>query len=143
MLRDGSPLDYREGADPGSEQTQYVEFIISDLYPHVLAWQNACKSSKYGGLRYVPEPVDATTLAKEDLDFAQPPKQTGTAQEARIFRLFNLAFHHFDDDELALKILENILQTSGGFAILGLQSRDVGNMLTILSSFPLLLCGSW
>ena len=142
MLGDASPLAYRQGVDPGSEQTQYVDVIFTDLHPHVLAWQNACKLSKYGSLRYAPEPVDAAPLAKENPELAQLPKQTGTAQKARTFHLFNLAFHHFDD-ELALKTLENTLQTSGGFAIFEVQGRDVGNVSTILSSFSLLLFGSW
>ena len=137
-----SPLGHNGEADPGEEQTQCVDFILTDIHPHVLAWQNAVRSSGHGGLRYAPEPVDATTFAKEILELAQPRKPNGIEGEARIFRLFNLAFHHFDD-ELALKILGNTLRTSDGFAIFELQGRDVGNMLTILSSFPILVLGSW
>lgn len=41
-----------------------------------------------------------------------------------MFRLFNLAFHHFDDP-LAKAILKNTLETSDGFAIMELQGRDL------------------
>ena len=59
-----------------------------------------------------------------------------------VFRLFSLAFHHFDD-ELAIKILEDTLKTSKGFAIFELQGRDVGNIFNVLTLFPVLYLGSW
>ena len=139
------PLGNGQEAGPGSGgHIQYVDFILTDLHPHVPAWQDAGKTSRYGSLRYVPEPVDATTFTKEVLELAQPPRGQAGAEkkETRVFRLFNLAFHHFDD-ELALQILRNTLQTSDGFAIFELQGRDLGNILTLLSSFPLLVLGSW
>jgi hypothetical protein len=39
--------------------------------------------------------------------------------------LFNLSFHHFDDDT-ATDLLKNMMETSDGIAIIELQDRRVG-----------------
>ena len=96
-----------------TQEDQGVEFILTDLHPYNLAWQNASKASKSGNLRYIPVPVDASLLTKEALGSAVPPRHATSSKEAMVFRLFSLAFHQFDD-ELATKILDDTLQTSKG-----------------------------
>ena len=128
---------------------QDVDFILTDLHPHITAWKQARDASEYGALGYVPAPVDAARATKEILELAQAGKKKDgrTARrekqsQKKMFRLFSLAFHHFDDD-LAVKILRNTLQTSDGFAIFELQGRDVGNLFTVLAMAPVLMAGSW
>lgn len=85
-----------------SEGTGAVEFVLTDLHPHIPEWTKAVKKSE--NLSYVSEPVDAAN-APTDL-LGRGSKKT--------FRLFFLAFHHFDDP-LAREILRNTLQTADGF----------------------------
>ncbi len=68
----------------------------------------AVKKSNGGNLSYISKPVDATNAPK-DLLVAHE------GNDKKVFRMFNLAFHHFDD-ELAKKILKNTLETADGFA---------------------------
>lgn len=81
-----------------------VKFVLTDLHPHVKAWKAAAKKSHH--LDYVTQSVDAAN-APESL-------QTQYQKGKKFFRIFNLAFHHFDD-ELASKILADTLRTSDGF----------------------------
>lgn len=53
----------------------------------------------------------------------------GGGSNKKQFRLFNLAFHHFDD-ALARRILANTLRTSDGFAIFELQDRSLRAFLS-------------
>ena len=53
-----------------TQEDQGVEFILTDLHPYNLAWQNASKASKSGTLRYIPVPVDASLLTEEALGSA-------------------------------------------------------------------------
>ena len=125
--------------------SQGVEFILTDLYPNLAAWEVASKASKTGNLRYIPSPVNATSMTSKIMRLAQPPALTETKramEKKKTFRLLNLAFHHFTD-ELAVEILADTLRTSSGFAIFELQGRDIGSLLTVLSAFPVLWLGSW
>lgn len=91
-----------------------VQFILTDLHPHVDLWSQAAAASP--NLTYVTESVDA---ARAPTDLIASHKRSGK----KVFRLFNLAFHHFDDD-LARKILKNTVETSDGFGIFELQDRS-------------------
>lgn len=113
-----------------------VDFVMTDIFPHLEAWQAAAKRSE--NLHYVSAPVDASDSPQNLLALGNAPEQ----DKKKIFRLFSLAFHHFDDP-LAAKILRNTLSTSSGFAILELQSRTLGSLLTVLLIGPLLWLGSW
>ncbi|KAF7531333.1 hypothetical protein G7054_g8964 [Neopestalotiopsis clavispora] len=82
---------------------------------------------------YVPFPVDASD-APEGL--IEKYKSRGR----RVFRLFNLAFHHFDDP-LARAILRNTVETSDGFGIFEMQDRSLGSLVTcFMYGFFILLC---
>jgi len=82
--------------------TEPVKFVLTDLYPHIEEWTEV--ASKSNNLSFVAKPVDATN-APSDL----------IGGDKKVFRMFNLAFHHFDD-ELASKILKNTLENADGFA---------------------------
>lgn len=85
-----------------------VSFVLSDISPHIQAWQTASK--KRENLHYISNSVDASAAPSKErlLDGVTEAKDKG------IMRLFSLAFHHFDDD-LAKKILKNTVETSDGF----------------------------
>ncbi|KAL9109034.1 MAG: hypothetical protein Q9227_006274 [Pyrenula ochraceoflavens] len=81
-----------------------VRFVLTDLHPHVEAWNAAARKSDH--LDYVSEPVDAAN--------AQRTLEKQLPKEAKVFRMYNLAFHHFPDD-LASRILEDSIRTSDAF----------------------------
>ncbi|KAK3984485.1 hypothetical protein QBC44DRAFT_252818 [Cladorrhinum sp. PSN332] len=90
-----------------------VKFILTDLHPHVDLWSTFASASP--NLAYIPESVDASNA----------PSSLTHQKGKKVFRLFNLAFHHFDDT-LARKILKNTVDTSDGFGIFELQDRTIG-----------------
>lgn len=91
-----------------------VKFVLTDLYPHIPEWESAARKSK--NISFVPKPVDATNAPRDLLDgIVGPGGTTGGVGDKKVFRMFNLAFHHFDDD-LAKLILKNTLETADGFA---------------------------
>lgn len=106
------------------EQQKPVKFVLTDLRPHLAAWTAACKKSS--NLSFVAKPVDAANAPSRDLLFSNasvavpdaPPVQTntstGTTTPPKVMRLFNLAFHHFDDD-LAERILRNTVENGDSF----------------------------
>ncbi|MCJ1457096.1 hypothetical protein MMC28_007462 [Mycoblastus sanguinarius] len=127
------------------EEEQGVDFVMTDIHPHLLAWEKAAKKSDH--LLYVPTPVDAGAAPRDLLALANttlpiPNPDPRKNKNKKIFRLFSLAFHHFDTP-LAAKIMRNTLETHDGFAIFELQGRDVGNLFTVLMLGPLLWAGSW
>ncbi|OBT86893.1 hypothetical protein VE02_03853 [Pseudogymnoascus sp. 03VT05] len=100
------------------EPNESVRFVMTDLHPHIADWKEACSKSK--NLTFVSEPVDATN-ASADLILNDGKK---------VFRMFNLAFHHFDDS-LGRDILKNTLKTSDGFGIFELSERTPSSLLMI------------
>lgn len=98
----------REGKGEGEgaqERDGAARFVLTDLHPHEAEWAAACKRSKH--LSYIADPVDASD-APADLIARY------TAPGKKVFRLYNLAFHHFDDG-LARAMLRNTIETSDGF----------------------------
>ena len=86
-----------------------VEFVLTDLHPHVEDWAVAARQSP--NIRYESEPVDASAAARGMIE-----THAGVGKgRKKVLRLFNLAFHHFDDG-LARAILKNTVETSDGFA---------------------------
>lgn len=113
-----------------------VDFVMTDIHPHLSAWSTASKQSSH--LHYVPHSVDAANAPANIQEIANVPNR----DNKKVFRLFSLAFHHFSDP-LATSILRNTLATSDGFAIFELQGRDMGNLFTVFCMWPLLFGGSW
>jgi hypothetical protein len=107
----GGPIPYIErdlNEQLKEEGKEEVKFVLSDISPHVKAWHDLSKKSD--NLSFISSSVDATDA---------PPttallKGIAGAQGKKVMRLFNLAFHHFDD-ELAAKVLQNTIKTSDGF----------------------------
>ncbi|OAA53797.1 hypothetical protein SPI_09242 [Niveomyces insectorum RCEF 264] len=134
--------------------TTPTQFVLTDLHPHVDEWAVAAAASPH--VRYAPDPVDASAadpaaiLRAAGLLLPSPPSASSSspttngnsklpssavastaAVPPRVFRLFNLAFHHFDDP-LARAILKNTVETSDGFGIFELQDRSLGAFVTTL-----------
>ncbi|KAI1410497.1 hypothetical protein F5Y13DRAFT_167887 [Hypoxylon sp. FL1857] len=109
--------------DEEEEDDVAVDFVLTDLHPHVESWAAAAKKSDR--LTYVSDPVDAAHAPADLLRRYSGKEGNGKG----IFRLFNLAFHHFDDD-LARSILKNTVETSEGFGIFELQDRTPTGLLT-------------
>jgi len=97
-----------------------VKFVLTDLHPHIPDWIKLAKKSK--NLTYVSEPVDA----------ANAPADLLPDDGKKTFRLFNLAFHHFDDN-LAKDILRNTIETADGFGIFELQERTIPALITMIA----------
>ncbi|KAI1422565.1 hypothetical protein F5Y12DRAFT_611192 [Xylaria sp. FL1777] len=117
-------------AQNSSHGNEGMKFILTDLHPHVESWEKAARASPH--LTYVSTPVNAA---------AAPPELIlrNKAGGKGVFRLFNLAFHHFDD-ELARAILKNTVETSDGFGIFELQSRTFSSFVScMLFGFFILL----
>lgn len=111
--------------------------MLTDLHPHIPDWTEAAKKSK--NLSFVDTPVDA----------ANAPASLNGTDGRKIFRLYNLAFHHFED-KLGLAILKNTIETADGFgyvaksfsrmsntdagitSIFELQERTFSSLVTIL-----------
>ncbi|GAP87058.2 hypothetical protein SAMD00023353_2500810 [Rosellinia necatrix] len=113
----------RVNGDGDGDADGAVKFVLTDLHPHVESWAKAARASPH--LTYVSAPVDAA---------AAPPglvARAGGGGGRGVFRLFNLAFHHFDD-HLARAILKDTVETSDGFGIFELQSRDVSSFVSCL-----------
>lgn len=81
---------------------------MTDLFPHIEAWEAAAGQSENVG--FIKTSVDAANAPRDLLKLAG----VDAVENKKLFRLFNLAFHHFDD-ELATRILQNSLETSDGF----------------------------
>ncbi|KAK3682411.1 hypothetical protein B0T22DRAFT_282777 [Podospora appendiculata] len=103
-------------------QPSPVQFVLTDLHPHVADWKSAAAASP--NISYVASSVDAAAVPA---DLVGSYKRQGK----KVFRLFNLAFHHFDDP-LAKAILKNTVETSDGFGIFELQERNPLGFLTCL-----------
>ncbi|RKK16558.1 hypothetical protein BFJ66_g5546 [Fusarium oxysporum f. sp. cepae] len=102
-----------------SQESDPVRFILTDLHPNVEAWEQVAQKNPL--LTYERNSVDAAS-APEYL----VKREDGT----KPFRLFNLAFHHFDDD-LAKDILRDTVETSEGLAIFELQDRSFASVLAV------------
>ncbi|KAI9151652.1 hypothetical protein HJFPF1_08861 [Paramyrothecium foliicola] len=96
-----------------------VDFVLTDLHPNLESWQRLAR--KNPRITYEANSVDASRA---------PERLVHRSDGKKVMRLFNLAFHHFDDP-LARDILKDTVQTSDGFAIFELQERDVLSVITI------------
>ncbi|KAL8907426.1 MAG: hypothetical protein Q9207_001396 [Kuettlingeria erythrocarpa] len=114
-----------------------VDFILTDLFPHIPSWKLACSTSPH--LHYIPQPIDACSTPRDLTSLTSSPQPLPPRKP---FHLFSLAFHHFPDP-LARAVLRNALRNSSGFAILELQSRSLSGLFTALMLGPVLWLTSW
>ena len=119
-------------SDQVAKKHRPIDFVLTDIAPHVPAWTTAAERSRH--LHYIPRPIDAANAPPNLLDDLVLPDDS----KRKVFRLFSLAFHHFPDP-LAAAILANSLETSSGFAIFELQTRTVSSFILITLMGPLLL----
>lgn len=97
-----------------------VDFVLTDLHPNIEAWERIAAENPR--ITYEREGVDASCA---------PERLVRRGDGKRVIRLFNLAFHHFDDS-LATEILKDTVETSQGFAIFELQDRSFASAITHL-----------
>ncbi|ETI25931.1 hypothetical protein G647_02708 [Cladophialophora carrionii CBS 160.54] len=129
----GGPTPYIENhlnSELRASGKEEVKFVLTDISPHVGAWETARKNSK--NISYIPQSVDATNAPAAETLLKGLPEVKGK----KVMRLFSLAFHHFDDD-LAAKVLENTIETSDGFCIFELQSRHFTSFILVSLLWPL------
>lgn len=103
------------------DESRAVEFVLTDLHPHPESWAEIAAKSAH--VSYEPESVDAAAAPASLIERFAKDKGKG------VFRLFNLAFHHFDDP-LARAILRNTVETSEGLAIFEMQDRSFSSFVT-------------
>lgn len=107
----GGPTPYIEkslNAQLSRAGKRNVDFVLSDISPHISAWSAASKKSEH--LSYVPDSVDATNAPSAKILL----QNVASTKEKKVMRLFSLAFHHFDDD-MAARVLQNTVETADGF----------------------------
>jgi hypothetical protein len=107
-----SPRSVKSGSENGA-----VKFVLTDLHPHIPDWTEASKRSE--NLSFVSDSVDA----------ANAPADLNGQDGKKIFRLYNLAFHHFED-KLGSAILNNTIETADGFGHVMLLPSNVYYVLT-------------
>jgi hypothetical protein len=108
-----------------------LPFLLCDLHPHIDHWMK--HSAQSDNLSFIPQKVDATDppIAVTSLSSTNNQSSDGEfASDTRVFRLYCLSFHHFDD-ELAKKVLKSTMETADGFAIIELQDRKLGSLCLI------------
>lgn len=84
-------------------------------------------------LSFIPQKVDATDppIAVTSLSSTNSRSEDGEfASDTKVFRLYCLSFHHFDD-KMAKKVLDSTMETADGFAIIELQDRKLGSLCLI------------
>ncbi|KAF3928583.1 hypothetical protein AA313_de0201830 [Arthrobotrys entomopaga] len=111
------------------EGLETVKFVLTDLYPNPEAWKQIQERSP--AFSYVAQPVDAGKAPKKEVLLGDDG-----SKGKKIFRMFNLAFHHFDDDG-AKRILKDALNGSDAIGTLSgfLSVTSIGPLLTFLSPF--------
>ncbi|KAM0143306.1 hypothetical protein ACHAP3_001442 [Botrytis cinerea] len=113
----------------GDDRHGKVQFVLTDLHPHIPDWTEASKRSE--NLNFISESVDAAN-APRDLLKNINGEANGVHGETKVFRLYNLAFHHFGD-ELGGDILKNTVETADGFGIFELQERTISSLITMFA----------
>ncbi|KAK1067731.1 hypothetical protein LTR74_006205 [Friedmanniomyces endolithicus] len=141
----GGPIPYIETLVNDSrklEGKKPIPFRLSDLHPNLDAWiRHAALSDN---LSFMPQPVDASyppfsvisATTSGDKDAAL--KAGYSSNGSKVFRIFCLSFHHFDD-EAARRVLKSTLETSDAFAIIELQDRRIGSLFLMVLEFWLVL----
>lgn len=95
----GGPAPVLE-SELNKERKDPVQFVLSDLYPHIKEWERISK--KHKNVTYIGTPVDARAV----------PRFAATSKKE--CRIFNLCFHHFDDKDAA-GILKNAIESADSF----------------------------
>ncbi|KAF3202711.1 hypothetical protein TWF679_010673 [Orbilia oligospora] len=116
----------KEGLEP-------VDFVLTDLYPNPEAWKRIQEQSP--AFRYLAQPVDAGKAPRKEILLGG--NVVAGKKEKKVFRMFNLAFHHFDDDG-AKRILKDAVNGSDAIGIFEIQSRTPAGFLQVAAIGPIL-----
>jgi hypothetical protein len=124
-------------------QQKPVPFLLTDIKPHIDSWMAASAKSDY--LSFIPQKVDATdppiSVTSFSSDAAERAEGSEFFSDTRIFRLYCLAFHHFDD-AMAKKVLQSTFATADGFAIIELQDRRLTSLVLMVLDMFLIFAAS-
>jgi hypothetical protein len=137
----GNSSNISDGQKGGDEKG--VDFILTDVHPHLPAWHAAALQSQH--ILFVPEPVDASKVPLDLVSRAVRRRHDSSKSShdaTKQFRLFSLALHHFDDAQAA-QILRYALRTSSGFGVFELQARNFESLGLMAVFWPLMWVGSW
>ncbi|KAF2786273.1 hypothetical protein K505DRAFT_260219 [Melanomma pulvis-pyrius CBS 109.77] len=147
----GGPTPIFEGLINGNRTRDGLaplQFVLSDLWPNITAWEEHSKKSD--NLTYIEQSVDAahpppialSVNSPRGVSYADtkhdPEEKPAGCSPNRIFRLFNLSFHHLGDEE-ARRVLRSTLVNADGIAIIELQDRRLGCMLLMALNIFLVL----
>ena len=106
LLDTPSRTNSKSYGEAAASPSPAVDFVLTDLHPHTRSWERHSANSAH--IAYEANSVDSSNA---------PPglirKYTEDGSN-KVFRMFNLAFHHFDDD-LARAILKDTLSNSDAF----------------------------
>ncbi|KAF3938733.1 hypothetical protein ABW19_dt0203479 [Dactylella cylindrospora] len=118
-----------------NEGLEEVEFVLTDLWPNVKAWRRIAADGD-AKVRWVEEPVDAGKAPKKEvlLGYGGSGEMN---RKKNTFRMFSLAFHHFDDDG-AKRILKDAVGGSDAIGIFEIQSRTLSGFFQVFMIGPLL-----
>lgn len=150
------------GGDGAEAEAEGVEFVLTDLHPHLAAWREVVGGGR-GHLHYVPEPVDAADVPGDLLQRVVPPLPSSSIAPPLPSSSSSTLRHrpspptahpnpnpnpnpkpntrqfrlfslsfHHFPTPLASLILSHALRTSSGFLILELQTRSVESILMVL-----------
>lgn len=89
-----------------------VEFVLTDLWPDIKAWEAIVK--RHDHIRFIRESIGATE-----------PKRLAR-QGRKEYRIFNLCFHHFDD-EGARKMLKSAVESADAFVYVFIFDLQIQN----------------
>lgn len=90
-------IEARVNAKLRAEGKKPARFVLTDLHPHINAWERLAK--KFENITYVSDPVDA----RDCMRLARDGK--------RECRMFSLSFHHMDDP-VAAAILKDAFENA-------------------------------
>ena len=100
-------------------------------------------ASRSDNLSFAPQSVDASFPPFSVISATTPGDKKAAADQgfvsngSKVFRLFCLSFHHFDDEQ-AKRVIKSTLETSDAFAIIELQDRRIGSLVLMILEFWLL-----
>lgn len=112
-----------------------IPFRLSDFHPNIDAWMLLASHSP--NLSFIPQPVDATDPSRLPPLIISKNSSLPNTQDHKTVHMYNLSFHHFNDNDAA-KIMASTLKTADGLAIIELQDRTLGMLLLMLGEFALL-----
>lgn len=117
-----------------------IDFLLTDLHPHLSAWRAAAARSEH--LRYIAQPVDAADPPAAARNPGPATTTTDPQPRTLTLRTFHLSFHHLPDPP-ATHALRSALASAHGLAIIELQDRRPSSLLLMFLEFIFVLGVTW